>query len=909
MNKKQKLLYLLSVALLVLGLFLRSVFAQTATLSVSLNTLDSNGAIIYGGSAPLTGIAMTATVSGTATGSINYYFYCNAQNDSSTEIIPGYAYSVIGTNSTTVTTPNGICDEIYANIGTYLAKAIVQRGGIAAEERRTVTVSSPVPAVDLKVRPLGTTEWSDWSITIPYNSAAEIRWTFSGASPCTMKGDWSGTKTSPGQESTGNLTVAKTYYYTLECATSVGMLTDTVIVIVEPPTLYGSISASPNSGNEPLSGVVLTGNVTGGTALGTVNYTFYCNRSDTNTNITSGYAYKVDNTNLLSVSAPANVCDTTYSKAGTYTAKVIIERGGVATEARTTITVNPPPPPIVDLNADSTQLEYNTSTTLRWTVTNATSCTPSAGPVNWTSSGSKNVPSGSWPTGNLTGSANYTYALSCTGPGGTRSDSVTISVGAPPSPPRFNLMVSYENGPYLESISVPNNSKVTLRWEYVGDKPDSCEASAFPSTAEAWWNGSKNPGGGWEIIGPLPGGTSLPGERYEFTLTCFNAGGSTKDTVIVTVFPEIPLPIVELEVRPKDGNFSNIITIDYGTDIELRWTVDSLAQTTCEAKDDWSGPKSLTGSQIITQLTSDKKYTLICTNPGGSTSKTVTVIVRFPLAPKVDLQVREAGGTYNTSEITIDYGKSIELKWTVENAAIGTTCEASDGWSGPISPQGGTQVFTNITSYERYNLDCYNSGGRGWDSVAVNVKYPPRPTVKLSAREAGKGSYTTYGLVVDYNSAVEIKYDVTNATSCVASGTGWSGLKLATGGIYTAPPLTNNYYVFILTCYNAAGDEMVDRVDVEVREPKEGAPIIFENPLKQSDMRAILESLGGLIRMIAISLAAIMIIISGIIILTSVDDRERLKKGKNMLKWTLIGLAVALASSFIIGFIEELINV
>jgi len=779
------------------------VFAQAPTLSVGLDTTQY-GEIVYGGPAPLKDIAMVATVSGTATGPINYYFYCNAENTDSTVVIPGYAYSITGVDSTSITTPAGICDSVYATIGTYLAKVIVQRGGLAAEERRTVTVANPAPSVDLKIRKAGTTAWSDLIIDLPYNGIAEIRWTFSGATSCTMSGDWSGTKTEPGMESTGNLTVTKTYYYTLECDTSSGRLTDTVGAKVAPPTLFGSISANPGSGTAPLVGSILTANVTGGTALGTINYTFYCNRSDTGTNITSGYAYKLDATNLLSVSAPADSCNAVYSNAGTYTAKAIIERGGIATEARTTVIVNPPPPPTVDLTADSTSIDHNSSTTLRWTTTNATSCTSSG---TWPAA-SKSVPTGSESTGNLTGPGNYTYTLTCTGPGGTRSDSVTISVGAPPLPPGVNLMVSYQAGPYLDGpITIPDRSVVTLKWETGYYGADSCEASGD-------WSGAKNPNGGWEVTNTLMGGTSLPGEQYIFIITCYNAGGSSSDRVIVNVLPEIP-------------------------------------------------------------------------------------------PPNVDLQVRKINGTYNTNGVNINYGESIELMWTVDTVGQ-TTCQGSGDWSGPLSPAGGTQIFNNLTSSKEYSITCSNLGGEDSDSVTVGVAAPPRPSVRVSARPAGQGNYS-YGLIeIDYNTAADIRWEVSNATECEAEDA-WSGPRSASGGVYTTARLTR-YSRFSVVCYNAVGDWDVDAVDVVVGEAPVSGPIIFENPLRQGDLRAILDSLSGLIRMIAISLAAIMIIISGIIILTSIDDRERLNKGKNMLKWTLIGLAIALASSFIIGFIEELVG-
>jgi len=108
------------------------------------------------------------------------------------------------------------------------------------------------------------------------------------------------------------------------------------ITVSATPTLNATLNANPSSGTAPLNGVDLTAGASG-TASGTVNYTFYCNRSDAGTNITSGYVHKKDGTNQNPYTAN-NVCS--YASPGIYTAKVIIERGGLAAERRTTITVN-----------------------------------------------------------------------------------------------------------------------------------------------------------------------------------------------------------------------------------------------------------------------------------------------------------------------------------------------------------------------------------------------------------------------------------------------------------------------------------------------------------------------------------------------------------------------------------------
>ncbi|PIW67856.1 MAG: hypothetical protein COW10_04385, partial [Candidatus Omnitrophica bacterium CG12_big_fil_rev_8_21_14_0_65_42_8] len=51
------------------------------------------------------------------------------------------------------------------------------------------------------------------------------------------------------------------------------------------------------SGTAPLNGVDLKATVSG-TAVGTINYTFYCNRSDSGTNITAGWDAKPDGTSI-----------------------------------------------------------------------------------------------------------------------------------------------------------------------------------------------------------------------------------------------------------------------------------------------------------------------------------------------------------------------------------------------------------------------------------------------------------------------------------------------------------------------------------------------------------------------------------------------------------------------------------
>jgi uncharacterized repeat protein (TIGR01451 family) len=97
----------------------------------------------------------------------------------------------------------------------------------------------------------------------------------------------------------------------------------------QTPTLSVSLSASPAMGTAPLNGVDLVAGVQG-TAVGSITYTFYCHRIDAGTDATTGYALQqVDGAARLTAT---DLCS--YAVAGTYTAKVIVEREGQKAEAR-----------------------------------------------------------------------------------------------------------------------------------------------------------------------------------------------------------------------------------------------------------------------------------------------------------------------------------------------------------------------------------------------------------------------------------------------------------------------------------------------------------------------------------------------------------------------------------------------
>jgi hypothetical protein len=139
-----------------------------------------------------------------------------------------------------------------------------------------------------------------------------------------------------------SLSPSTVYHYRVKSKDAVGNSAtgpdNTFTTTTTSLTLSVSLTANQNSGVAPFNEVDLTANVSG-SAIGNINYTFYCNRSDAGINITSPYQAKHDNQSQTNYLA-SDICS--YGLSGIYTAKVIVERGSYQAEARTIIMVNVP---------------------------------------------------------------------------------------------------------------------------------------------------------------------------------------------------------------------------------------------------------------------------------------------------------------------------------------------------------------------------------------------------------------------------------------------------------------------------------------------------------------------------------------------------------------------------------------
>ncbi len=126
-----------------------------------------------------------------------------------------------------------------------------------------------------------------------------------------------------------------------------------------------------------------------------------------------------------------------------------------------------PAPPTLTLSAATTTVPYNGSTTLTWSSNNTTSCTASNA---WT--GTKNT-SGSQTTGQLT--SGKTYTLTCTGPGGSISRTVSITVGSAPTATPTPTKIPTPTATPIPNATVFN---VTVFMHGIGNSGDNANPTA-----------------------------------------------------------------------------------------------------------------------------------------------------------------------------------------------------------------------------------------------------------------------------------------------------------------------------------------------------------------------------------------------------------------------------------------------
>ena len=278
-------------------------------------------------------------------------------------------------------------------------------------------------------------------------------------------------------------------------------------------------------------------------------------------------------------------------------------------------------PPGITISADPISVDPNGTTEIVWESTNATSCEASGGSEGWPFT--DGPLEGSWTSGSLT-DPSYTYVLTCTGPGGESSDSVTVTVGDQGTP----VITSFTANP----MNVPYNGTTTLSWTSTG--ATSCVASKGsggwpppPATRPA--NGSWISG---NLINP-------PAPSYTYTLVCNGPGGSSEPkSVTVTVGQFIPPPSIIFVAAPN--------SVPPGGTSRLGWQAHNVVS--CEATSSpldvlWTGSKPFMGTSMTSALNQTTVYTLTCLGLNGQTKGEDVQVTVGGLTFSIDLKARSDG--------------------------------------------------------------------------------------------------------------------------------------------------------------------------------------------------------------------------------------------------------------------------
>lgn len=238
------------------------------------------------------------------------------------------------------------------------------------------------------------------------------------------------------------------------------------------------------------------------------------------------------------------------------------------------------------------------------------------------------------------------------------------------------------------------------------------------------------------------------------------------------------------------------------------------------------------------------------------------------IAPTVDIR---ANG--QRSSITIPYNSSVTLSWTTNL----TECQASGAWSGSKAVPGGSETKSNLAPSQTYTLTC--SPVTTKDSVVVVVGLPT--CSQLSGNWCPQGFSCEGGRI---DGGLLDKANFPDKICCL--------------GACKPPP--------------APSTPAPAPAKPACPDPCAGLPkgtVCIQNPLCAKGFEDIVNNIINFIFKIAIVLGPLMIVIGGVLFLTSAGDLTRISQAKKLILFTGVGLLVIIMAKGIIALIQALLGV
>jgi len=506
-------------------------------------------------------------------------------------------------------------------------------------------------------------------ITVTSQQPVTISWTVTSASSCTSRSTpqniWSGPRshTSGGMTNFNNL--RETTLFQINCTNQFGSTVRVVQVRVIDPPVLDSFMAQP-SALSPGQSSMLTWNVPASPGLNCVG--------------TNGM-FSTNNLNWAGTKPVAGSFAVTPTSTTTFTLACSNPVG--STSKNVVLQINLPNAPTLNFVSSSLSINRGQSADLRWTSTNANSCTASvlSGDTNIVWAGNRLLNSNLFP---VTPTVTTTLRLTCTGSGGSISRDLTINVNQPPDLSSF----------IADRTTINRGQRVLFTWNNI-------QATSCTGSGPVGVNAISNGGATWNQPQGLsnrayfsPQGTST------FTLTCRNSAGTSTKSIIINVnnptFTSISLTANPIIIPP--GGSSNLVWNTNGF-TSCRGSGAGDMGTTNTA---WDAARPTSGNFVV-YPSRTTNYRLTCTTSAGTTSfreVTLTMMAR----PSIN---------YFTFTRTNPFWQSTRagnLAWSTENMR---SCRLSGGnfGSGGIEVglgQNGevTNTYVSGPATTEYTLTC-----------------------------------------------------------------------------------------------------------------------------------------------------------------------------------------------------------
>ncbi|MBP9728009.1 MAG: hypothetical protein KBD27_01385 [Candidatus Moranbacteria bacterium] len=532
-----------------------------------------------------------------------------------------------------------------------------------------------------------------------------------------------------------------------------------------------------------------------------------------------------------------------------------------------TVTVAAVPIPTISLSAVANPLPFGGSGTITLSIANGpvATCTLSGGGMTVSGAWAGYTPP-SWNIASLTLAASppatLIWTATCTDPLGrsTGAKSVTWTVAPPPAAAATLTLNGIAGG-----VTISPGQDAVLRWGSIG------AVSCTASSVDGAFNGPVATSG--EV-------TVSPTTTTSYSVYCTDAAGTRSPSVLRTVTVTGDVPVIgTLELDPS--------LINAGGSTKLTWSVSNATSCTASSSDGfWSGAVSNVGGSSTFFPASSTSYTLECRSAsGGVASREALLVVAGVSCNNGSIEGDEAcddglndGGADNGScpalcSLTCTLNDCGPANGPVVCADPDATCEAScSGNQTRVGTCGGTNVCCKVVVNAPVSGTIDVTNPIGFDTVQDSLD-------------------SILGSLQAIIAIISLIFIVIGGILYMTASGDEGRVKTAKGAITAA---------MIGLALGVAAPSFLKQIgDIlgwgAIPGPATGKPFleIATNVLN------FLLSITGII-------GIIMLVVGGLMYITSAGDEDRMDTGKKIVQYSIIGIAISLGALVIVTQLAKL---